>query len=412
MKRRVVITGQGAVTPVGNNVNEMFENMIKGKNGIDYIKSFDTTDFKVKIAGEIKDLDFSEHFDHQEIRKNDRVILLALLAAKEAFEGSKVSESEYDPYRFGVYVTSGIGGINTLFEQAQIGLVKGFSRISPYFTTNTIINMPGAVISIKYGLKGPVVPIVTACSASNNAIGEAYRSIKDGYLDLALAGGVESSLNKLGLSSFASLRALSSSEDINRSSIPFDKERSGFVMSEGVGIVLLEEYEHAKKRGANILAEVVGYGTTSDAYHITAPDSEAEGISRAILDALKDANIEPKDIGYVNAHGTSTKLNDQTETLAIKKTFKDYANKVSISSTKSMTGHMLGATGGVESIVCIEALRKGLIPPTINYQVVDEECDLNYTPNKFVKKDIKYALNMNLGFGGHNGVLIFKKMED
>jgi len=412
MKRRVVVTSYGAISPVGNDVDEIFDNLVKGKNGIDHIKSLDVSDFKVKVAGEIKNFDFEGFFEPQVLRKNDRVNLLALIAAHEVFQKAAFKENDYDPYKFGVYIASGIGGINTLFEQAKVGIEKGFNRISPYFTTNALINMPGAILSIKYGLKGISLPIVTACSASNNAIGEAYKSIKDGYLDLALAGGVESALNKFGMGAFASLKAISFSSDPNNASTPFDKNRNGFIMSEGAGILLLEEYEHAKKRGANILAEIVGYSSFSDAYHVTAPHEDADGIVRSILGAISEAKIKPEDIGYINAHGTSTYLNDKTETHAIKRVFDKYAYDVNISSTKSMTGHMLGATGAVESIVCINVLNKSLIPPTINLRNFDPECDLNYTPNKYVKKNVDYALNINLGFGGHNGALIFKKVKE
>lgn len=412
MKRRVVITGMGAVTPVGNNVETMFSNMIKGVNGIDKITQFNTENFKVKVAGEIKDLNLEDYFDKREIRRSDKVMLLGTIAAMQAYENAKLKPTDYDPYTFGVYVTSGIGGLHTIQEEVTVGVQKDFSRMSPFFIPNSIVNMTGGMISIKLGLKGPNLPIVTACSASTNSIGEAYRAIKDGYIDLALAGGSESCINEIGIGGFASLKALSTSDDINRASIPFDLERSGFVMGEGAGVLVLENLESAIKRQATILGEIVGYASTNDAFHMTAPDDEAKGITRAIELALDDAKILPNEIGYINAHGTSTNLNDKLETLGIKNVFKKDAYKVNISSTKSMTGHMLGATGAIESIVCIKALQTGKIPPTINYVKKDESCDLNYTPNQSVDRKLTYTMNTNLGFGGHNAVLIFKKWEE
>lgn len=407
--RRVVVTGLGTINGLGNNVNETFTKMINGENGIDFITYFDTTDFKVKLASEIKNLNLEDYLDKGEIRRLDRVTQYGLIAADEAIKDSNLTE--FDPYRYGVFFTSGIGGLNTFYEEIEVAVTKGPNRVSPFFVPKTIINMTGGAISIKYGLKGPNIPVVSACAASTNAIGEAFRNIKHGYIDFAITGGAEASINQIGIAGFSAIKALNTTEDKNRASIPFDLERTGFVMGEGAAALVLEEYEHAKKRGAKIYAEIVGYGSTGDAHHMTAPDPEAEAIARAITLAADEAKINLDQIDYINAHGTSTILNDKTETFGIKKAFKDHAYKVNISSTKSMTGHALGAAGALESIAVIKALENNVVPPTINLNVSDPECDLNYTPNVAVKKELNYGLNMNLGFGGHNAVLIFKKGE-
>lgn len=409
---RVVITGLGTINPLGNNVEDSFKNIKKGVNGIDKIKSFDASDFKVSLAAELKNFKLEDHFTKSEIRRNDKVTLYGLLAAKEAMENSNLIDFNFDPYRFGVYFTSGIGGLITLDEEITNKVNKGANRISPFFIPKSITNITGAQISIKYGLKGPNTPIVTACSASTNSIGEAYRNIKHGYIDLAIAGGSEAAIEEVGIGGFQSLRALSTETDKNKASIPFDKERNGFVMGEGAGALILESLEHAKKRGANIIAEIVGYGTTGDAYHITAPDETAEGIKHAILFALKEANINKEKIDYINAHGTSTVLNDKTETLGIKNAFKEHAYNLNISSSKSMIGHTLGAAGAIESIITIKSINENICPPTINLNNKDEELDLNYTPNKAFEKEVNYGMTMNLGFGGHNAVLIYKKYGD
>ncbi len=411
MKRRVVVTGLGALSPVGNNVEDTFNNLLKGDNGIDFIKSFDASNLRVKIAGEVKDLNLEDHFSLKEIKRSDRVMLLGTVAATEAYDDSKL-DGNFDPYKFGIFVTSGVGGLQTLETEISVRALKGANRISPFFIPNSIINMVGAMISMKFGVKGPNLPIVTACSASTNSIGEAFKNIRDGYIDIAFAGGSEAPVNEVGVAGFQSLRALSFNEDPKSSSRPFDKLRDGFVIGEGAGVLILEEYEHAKKRGAKIYAELIGYGSTSDAFHMTAPDDNASGLTKAIEIALEDAKIAPTKIDYINAHGTSTPLNDKIETLGIKNAFKDHAYKLAISSTKGATGHMLGATGAVESIVCIKAINKGLIPPTINYENFDPECDLNYTPNNYLEKNVDYAMNINVGFGGQNAVLIFKKIGD
>lgn len=408
--RRVVITGMGTINPLGHNVKETFEAMIAGQNGIDKITHFDTTGFKATLAGEIKDLDLNNYFDPKDIKRNDKVNLFGLIAAEEAMKQANLNEGDFDPYRFGVFVTSGIGGLDTFYEEIATSITRGPSRISPFFIPKTIINMTGGAISIRFNLKGPNIPVVTACSASTNSIGEAFRNIKHGYIDLAIAGGSEAPINEIGVAGFQSIRALSFSEDKNKASIPFDFERNGFIMAEGAGTIILEEYEHAKARGAKILGEIIGYGTTNDAFHITAPDETGETIARAIQLALEEGHITTKDIDYINAHGTSTNLNDKTETKGIKVAFGDEAYKLNVSSTKSMMGHALGAAGVIEAIATIEALNNGIVPPTINLTTPDPELDLNYTPNHAIKRDLRYALTMNLGFGGHNAVLLFKKV--
>lgn len=412
MKRRVVVIGMGAVTPVGNTVDEMWEGLINGKNGIDFITQFDTSNIKVKIAGEVKNLNSDLYLDPRESRRLDRTTLLALCAATQAYDDSKLANDEsLDRDRFGVFVTSGIGGINTISDESRKCFERGGDRVSPFFIPNSIINLIGGQIAIKFKAKGPALPIVTACSAGTNAIGEAFRYIRDGYIDIAFAGGAESSINELSVGGFSSMKALNFTNDPNKASIPFDKNRSGFVMAEGSGVIILEEYDRAIQRGAKIYGEVVGYGTTCDAYHITAPDESADGITRCINIALKDANLEPSQIDYINPHGTSTPYNDKLETLGIKKVFKDKYKDVYVSGTKSMTGHALGAIGAIEAIISLKATQENIIPPTINLTDVDEECDLNLVLDKAIKHEINYAMSNSLGFGGQNAVLIFKKFQ-
>lgn len=409
MKRRVVITGLGAVTPVGNDVQSTWQNLLNGVNGIGMITLFDTTNARVKIAAEIKNFNPEPFVDARNAAKLDRVITLGLFAAGQAYDDAQLKQATIDPYRFGTFVSSGIGGLETMWKESQVAGSKGQDRISPYFIPNTIINLIGGNIAIKYQAKGPNLPVVTACSAATNSMGEAFRYIRDGYLDLAFTGGSEASINPLGIGGFSVMRALHGSNDPQQASIPFDARRSGFVMGEGAGVLIFEELNHALQRGAKIYAEVVGYSSTTDAFHITAPDEEANGITQCLKQTLQDAQVQPSVVDYINAHGTSTILNDKIETLGIKKTFQDHAYKLNVSSTKSMTGHMLGATGAIESLVCVLALRDGKIPPTINYQVKDPLCDLNYTPNVMVARTVNYALNINVGFGGQNAALLFKK---
>lgn len=409
MKRRVVVTGLGAVTPIGNNVPTMWQSMMQSVNGIGRITLFDPAQSKVKVAAEVKDLNPTQYLDERSASKLDRVIVLGIMAASEAYEDAKLTPTAVDPYRFGTFVTSGIGGLNSIWSESQTAVARGTDRVSPHFITNAIINLVGGNISMRFKAKGPNLPVVTACSASTNSIGEAFRYIRDGYLDVAFAGGSESSINALGIAGFAVMRALHSGEDPQKASMPFDKKRSGFVMGEGAGVLILEDYDHAIARGAKIYAELVGYGSTSDAFHVTAPDETAEGISKCMELALKDAGIPPQAIDYINAHGTSTPLNDRIETLGIKKVFGPHAYQLNVSSTKGMTGHMLGATGAVESIACVLALVNQTVPPTITTDELSPECDLNYTLGKPVTRSVQYALNINLGFGGQNAALIFKR---
>jgi len=411
MKRRVVITGMGCLTSVGNDVASTWKAIQNGQNGIGFITLFDASAAKVKIAGEVKNFNPAPVLDAREARRLDRVIQLGIVAAQEAYDASGLTREGVDPYRFGTYIASGIGGLNTIWEEAQVAISRGPDRTSPFFIPNAIINLIGAHVSIRFQAKGANIPVVTACSASTNAIGEAFRTIRDGYLDLAFAGGSESAINAFGIAGFANMRALNASNDPENASMPFDLRRSGFVMAEGAGILILEERGRALQRGAPIIAEIVGYGTTSDAYHVTAPEETAESIERCLLNALADAGIQPADVSYINAHGTSTLLNDRTETLGIKKAFGPAARQLSISSTKSMTGHALGATGAIESILTVKAIVDSIVPPTIHYVVPDPDCDLDYTPNVAKRRVMEYAMNVNFGFGGQNAAVVFKKYQ-
>lgn len=409
MKRRVVITGLGAVTPIGNTVESFWNAAKEGKNGIDKITLFNTENFKVKVAAEVKDFNPEEILGKKEAKRIDRYTQFALVAAKECMKDSGIDLEKVDKERFGVIFGSGIGGLITMENQIRTLEVKGPNRIAPLTIPQSISNMAAGSIAIEFGLLGSCLSVTTACATSTHCIGEAYRSIKDGYLDRAIVGGTEASICEFGIGAFQSLTALSKSEDPNRASIPFDKDRNGFVMGEGAGAIILEDLESALARGAKIYAEVVGYGTTCDAYHMTAPASDGDGAYRAMRDAMRDAKIEAKDIGYINAHGTSTKINDKVETLAIKKALGDYAKEVLVSSTKSMTGHLLGAAGAIEAIICIKALQDNFVPANINYVNHDEECDLNIVANVGKEVEIDYAMSNSLGFGGHNGTIIVKK---
>ena len=408
---RVVVTGMGVITPVGNNIEEFWDSLMTGVCGVDRINRFDASRLKVHLDAEVKNFEPKAWFDTvQEIRRSDLFMQYAMAAAKQAVDQSAILESDLDRERFGVYIGSGIGGINTTIREMTRLTEKGPDMVSPFFVPMMISNMAAGAVSIRFGAKGPTLPVVTACATSTHTIGEAYRTIKHGYADAIIAGGSEASINELAMAGFINCQALNLSENPNEGSLPFDKRRGGFVMGEGAGIVVLEEYEHAKARGAKIFAEVVGYGNTSDAYHITAPDPEGDGAVRAIRMAVKEAGISEKDEIYVNAHGTGTHLNDAMETKALKKVFGEKAYELHVSSTKSMTGHMMGATGAVEAIASVLALSEGMIPPTINYCEKDEECDLDYTPNEAVKADLTYAISTSLGFGGHNACIAFRKM--
>lgn len=408
---RVVITGMGVVSPVGNDIETFWKNITSGVCGIDMIKRFDASGLKVNLDAEVKDFDPKKVYDTvQEIRKSDLYMQYAMAASKQAVEQSGILESDLDKERFGVYIGSGIGGISSTLRETRKLDEKGPEMVSPFFVPMMISNMASGSVSIRFGAKGPTLPIVTACATSTHCIGEAYRTIRHGYADAILAGGSEASINELAMAGFINCQALNLSDEPSEGSLPFDKRRGGFVMGEGAGVLMLEEYEHAKARGAEIIAEVVGYSNTSDAYHITAPDPEGDGAVRAIRAVCEEAGIEADDDIYVNAHGTGTHLNDAMETKALKKVFGKRAYDLHISSTKSMTGHMMGATGAVEAIASALALKDGIIPPTINYREKDDECDLDYTPNTAVKTAVKYAISSSLGFGGHNAVIALKRI--
>ena len=409
-KRRVVITGVGTVNPTGNTVAESWDNIRHGVCGIAPITHFDTTDFVVKLAGEVKDFDPSQVIDRREQKHLSRFAQFALIAAEEAILQSGIKDTnEYDVSRIGVIISSGIGALDTIEVEHSRGLNHGYERVSPFFIPMSICNMAAANVAIRHGFKGMCTCPVTACAGGSNAIGDAFHRIRDGYEDVMVAGGTEASISRLGIGGFSSMRALSQATDPNRASIPFDAERGGFVMGEGSGVLVMEEREHALNRGAKILAEIVGYGANCDAFHITSPNPEGEGGAECMRLAIKDAGIDASEISYINAHGTSTHLNDSCETKAIKAVFGENAYKIPVSSTKSMTGHLLGGAGGVEAVFCVKALEEGFIPATINYKTPDPECDLDIVPNEGRNADLKYALSNSLGFGGHNACIIFAK---
>lgn len=412
MERRVVITGLGAITPIGKNVDETWKGIENKECGIDNISLFDNSNFKTKLDAEVKDYDPLNYFEPKQAKRFDRSSQFAVIASREAVKNSGISRENTDYERVGVFVSSGIGGLKTMQEQCETNYEKGNNRVSPMFIPMTIANMPAGNIAIEFGFKGESISIVTACASSTHAIGEAYKTIKQGYEDVIIAGGTEASICSVGIAGFENMKALSTVEDKNRASIPFDKERSGFVMGEGAGILVLEELEHAKKRGAHIYAELIGFGSTTDAYHITSPCPDGEGGAKAMIRAIKDAKIEPKDIDYINAHGTSTHLNDLTETMAIKTALGEASSIVMVSSTKGNIGHLLGAAGGVEAVICVKAMENELVPPTINYKEKDEECDLDIVPNEPRKAKLNITMSNSLGFGGHNASIIFKKWEE
>ncbi len=407
--RRVVITGIGAVTPVGNDIETMWDSLVNGKNGIDYIKNFDTEKLKVKVAAEVKDFDPTKYIEKKELRKTDLFCQYAIAAACQAVEDSGIIGTIEDE-KLGVYVGSGTGGMHTFFTQCENMIAE--KKISPFFIPMMIGNMAAGLIAIRFSAKGPCLPVVTACATSTHAVGEAFHAIKNGYADAIITGGAEAAITPLAIAGFSSCMALSTRNDPNSSSIPFDKRRDGFVMGEGAGILVLEEYEHAVARGAKIYAEVAGYGNTCDAHHVTAPDPEAAGAARCVEIALKEAGITDDDTLYINAHGTSTPANDKTETAAFKRALGEKAYDAYISSTKSMTGHMLGATGAVEAIVAALAVKNGIVPPTIGLEEPDPECDLNYVPNKAVEAPLTAAASTTFGFGGHNACIALKKVSE
>lgn len=412
MEKRVVITGMGAITPIGNTVEEFWKGIQEGRCGIDDITLFDTTDYKVKLAAEIKGYVPEEHFDKRSSKRLERFTQLAIVAAREAMQDSGITPENTHMERVGVVVGNGIGGLGTIEEQNKNMVEKGPDRVSPMYIPMSIVNMATGNIAIEVGAKGESYCPVTACASATHSIGEAYRMIKHGYQDAVLTGGTEGSITPTGIAGFCNIKALTQETNKTRASIPFDKERSGFVMGEGAGILVLEELDHAKQRGAKIYAEVVGYGASSDAYHITSPAPGGEGGARAMIAAMQDAHVQPEQITYINAHGTSTHLNDSAETQAIKTALGKAANHVMVSSIKGNTGHLLGAAGAVEAIACVKAMQNSFVPPTIHYQVPDEECDLDVVPNKGRHLPVEYAMSNSLGFGGHNSSVILKKYAE
>ncbi|MDD3274214.1 MAG: beta-ketoacyl-ACP synthase II [Candidatus Omnitrophica bacterium] len=413
MKKRVVITGLGAITPVGNDVSSFWQSLKEGKSGVGPITYFDTTGFDSKIAAQVKDFDPAVFgISHKEARRTAQFVQFSIAAAKQAMESSGLQMDNEDRTRMGVLIGSGIGSLHTIEEEHKVLLNKGPSRLSPFLIPMLIVNEASGMVAIVHGLKGPNSCVATACASGSHAIGEAYRTILYGDADIMLTGGTESCIVPTAVGGFCALRALSTrNDDPKKASRPFDGQRDGFVMAEGCGLVVLEELEHALSRNAEIIAEIKGFGMSCDAYHITAPDPEGAGAAQAMSGALKDAGMNPEEISYINAHGTSTKMNDKIETLSMKKTFGEYSKKVMISSTKSVTGHLLGAAGGVEFVACCLAIKDGVIPPTINYENPDPDCDLDYVPNTARKINVEACMSNSLGFGGHNASLIVKKFK-
>lgn len=410
MERRVVVTGLGAITPIGKTVEETWKGIENKTCGINEISLFDASTFKTKFDAEVKEYDPLTYFEPKEAKRLDRSSQFAMIAAREAMQDSGITAENTNLDRVGVFVSSGIGGLHTMQEQCEVNASKGHNRVSPMFIPMTIANMPSGNIAIEFGLKGESISIVTACASSTHAIGEAYKTIKLGSEDVILAGGTEAAICSVGIAGFENMKALTHASQKERASIPFDKERSGFVMGEGAGILVLEELEHAKARGAKIYGEIIGFGSTTDAYHITSPCPDGEGGAKAMIRAMEDAGIKPSEVQYINAHGTSTHLNDLTETMAIKTAFGDASKNVMVSSTKGNIGHLLGAAGAVEAVICVKAIENQLVPPTIGYQVPDEECDLDIVPNEPRKAELKVVMSNSLGFGGHNACIVIKKM--
>lgn len=412
MKKRVVITGLGAVTPVGIGIDAFWQSLINGKSGIERITRFDPSDYSTQIAGEVKDFDASQFIDKKEAKRMDRCTQFAIAAAKMAFQDAGIDFDQEDRSRMGTLIGTGIGGMDTLHDQYKTLFDKGPGRISPFFVPMMIANMPAGQTSITFGLQGPCSCVVTACATGTNAIGDAFKIIQRGDADVMVAGGTEAAISPSAVAGFCAMKAMSTRNDEpQKASRPFDKDRDGFVMGEGAGIIIMETLDHALARGAKIYAEIVGYGSNADAYHITAPAPEGAQAAKCMAMALKDAGMEPKEVDYINAHGTSTPLNDKNETLAIKALFGDHAQKLKVSSTKSMTGHLLGAAGGIEAIASVLTIAKGVVPPTINLENQDEELDLDYVPNKAQEHTVHAALSNSFGFGGHNATILVKKYQ-
>lgn len=411
MNKRVVITGLGAVTPVGNDVQSMWHSLLEGKSGIDFVTKVNIDDFPAKVAAEVKDFDYSEYISKKDARKMDLFTQYAVVASKMAVDDAELVIDEKNADRVGVWIGSGIGGMHTYEEQHQRFMEKGYRRVSPFFVPMMIPDMAAGQVSIQLGAKGINSCTVSACASGANSIGDAFKVIQRGDADYMIAGGTEAPITNMAFAGFSSMKALSFNDDPSKASRPFDKNRDGFVMGEGAGVLILESLDSALERGATIYAEIVGYGATGDAYHITAPAENGEGAKRAINQALKDANLTPADVDYVNAHGTSTGLNDPYETTAIKEVFGEEAKRLAVSSTKSMTGHLLGAAGGVEAVISVKTIMENIIPPTTNYDTPDPECDLDYVPNEARKQHVNAAISNSFGFGGHNAVLVFKEYQ-
>lgn len=410
MKHRAVITGMGVVSPVGNNLDDFWQSIITGQSGIGLVTRFDVSDLPTKVAGEVKDFEPTQWIDKKESRRMDRFTQFAVAAAKMAITDAGIDLEQIDKERAAAVIGCGIGGVTTFEEQKEVLMNKGAGRVSPFFVPMLISNMAAGHISMTFGLRGPSLTVVTACASATNAIGEALRLIQHGEADLVICGGTEAPITPLAFAGFCSMKAMSVEKDNPVEACrPFDRRRSGFVMGEGSGILVLESLEHAEARKARIYAELVGYGSTSDAYHITAPAPDGAGAVKAMQKALEDAQLAPQEISYINAHGTGTGANDSTETVAIKKIFKDFAAKIPVSSTKSMTGHLMGAAGGIEAIICALAIDKGVVPPTMNYGEPDPECDLDYVPNTAREQEVNTAMSNSLGFGGHNATIVLKK---
>jgi len=410
---RVVVTGMGAVAPNGNSVSEYWDALTAGQSGIDHITYFDTTDFPVKIAGEVSNFDPEQYFERKEVRKLDPFSVYALVASNEAMQMSGLDAGGFDPQRAGVMLGCGIGGITTLLAEHVVLQNRGARRISPFFVTKLISNIAGGQIAIKWDLRGPNQTVTSACASATDAIGLALRLIQSGSADIMVAGGTEASICDLPLAGFSTIRALCNAADPPQSaSRPFDKDRGGFVMGEGAGILVLETEKHAQSRGATIIGELAGYGSTNDAFHVTQPAEGGAGAVKAMQLAIEDAGAEPEEVDYINAHGTSTPYNDKNETAAIKTVFGDHARKLKISSTKSMTGHLLGASGGIEAIAALKTIEKQTIPPTINYTTPDPDCDLDYVPNTAEETQVNSVLSNTFGFGGHNAVVFMRKWQD
>lgn len=410
---RVVITGLGVISPLGNDIDTFWNHLIQGKSGVSTITRFDTSDFAVKIAAEVKDFNPLDFMNKKDAKRMDRFVQFAVAASKMALEHAGLDMDKVEKERVGTYIGSGIGGLETLEEQHKVMMKRGPRRVSPFFVPMMIANMASGIVSIQIGAKGPNSAAISACATGTHCVGNAFKILQRGDADVMIAGGTEATILPMAVAGFSAMGALSTNNEApEKASRPFDRDRDGFVMGEGAGVLVLETLEHAQKRGANIIAEVVGYGMTADAYHLTSPDPEGDGAKRSMLMAVKDAGLEPEDVDYINAHGTSTDYNDKFETMAIKGAFGEHAKRLAISSTKSMTGHLLGAAGGIETIATALAIKEGIVPPTINLENPDPDCDLDYVPNEARKMRVRAALSNSLGFGGHNATIALKEYQE